>query len=110
MLELSTLQAGTADALLHEEHGVCVRDWTGPTGGVGVRAYVGSAWSWMVLDGVATYRFRRGSNRVEAIPVEQATPAMVEDYYRRHILPLVMQANGLEVLHASANLYAGGVL
>jgi hypothetical protein len=110
MFELSTVQAATVDALPHDEHAVCVREWTGPTGTFGVRAYVGTAWSWIVLDGVATYRFRPGSNRVEALPEKQASPATVEDYYRRHILPLVMQANGLEVLHASAILYDGGVV
>jgi len=110
MFELSTVQAVAADALPHDEHSVCVREWTGPTGAVGVRAYVGTAWSWIVLDGVATYRFRRGSNKVEALPAKQASPATVEDYYRRHILPLVMQSNGLEVLHASAILCNRGAV
>jgi len=110
MFELSTVDRAADQLFAHEDSAVCVREWTGTTGTVRVRAYVGTTWSWIDWDGVAIYRFRRGSNHVEALPARHAKPKAVEDYYRRHILPLVLQANGFEAVHASAVISDRGVL
>jgi hypothetical protein len=81
---------------------VCVRERIGTTGAVRARAYVGADWNWIEWDGVATFRFSRDAQTIEAVLARGASPRKVQDLFQRHILPLVMQANGIEAIHASA--------
>jgi hypothetical protein len=110
MFSLATVDAGAAGSVAPNETGICVREWISTSGAVQARAFVGGGWNWIVWDGVATYRFRRHSGTVEAFPAEGAHPFTVKDLYRRHILPVVMQANGSEVIHASAVATDRGIL
>ena len=110
MFELSTVDLAADTALEPEQSGVCVREWLGATGAVRARAYVGADWNWIVWDGVATFRFSRDAHTIEAVPAQGADPGKVQDLFRRHILPLVMQANGLEAVHASAVMSNRGVV
>jgi hypothetical protein len=109
MFELSTVDVATAKALSPEPSGVCVREWAGTTGAVRARAYVGAGRNWIVWDGVGTFRFT-SDGKIEALPAKGANLRKVQDLYYRHILPLVMQANGLEAIHASAVTSDRGVL
>ena len=102
MLDLSIVDAAAAGGIEHEPRGVCVRYWTGETGAVRARAYVGPVWNSIVWDGIGTFRFRPDTSTIEVFPAPGAAPEKIRDLYRRHILPLVMQANGCEAIHASA--------
>lgn len=62
------------------------------------------------LLGVATYRAARGSARIVAEPIPGATEAAVLDGFARQALPLLLQMQGLECLHASAILTDAGVV
>ena len=83
------------------------RDGSGRIGALGERR--GSR-SWMHLLRVATYEFAPGSPEVVAHAVDGASDAVVVDQYYRTVLPMVLQARGHEVLHASAVLSAAGVV
>jgi hypothetical protein len=64
---------------------------------------------WMLLPGVGVYVF--GSDAaVEAFPDEAVRPEVVEDGFRRIVLPMALQVLGREVLHASAVLHPAGVV
>jgi hypothetical protein len=69
-----------------------------------VCAYVYSHEDEHLLDfpGIARFRFRNGSEDTAAIRAPSATPDLVLDTYRRIVLPMRLQQQGTEVLHASA--------
>jgi hypothetical protein len=110
MLDLSIVDAAAAGGIEDEPGGVCVRCWTGETGAVRARAYVGPVWNSIVWDGIGTFRFRPDTSTIEVLPASGTAPEKVRDLYRRHILPLVMQANGCEAIHASAVMVGQSVV
>ena len=63
---------------------------------------------WLTIPGVATYRFA-DTGDVEATS-DGAGPVEIEDAFVRSVLPLVVQARGTQVLHASAIAAPGGVV
>jgi hypothetical protein len=56
---------------------------------------------WMRLPGVASFHFRADSDVVGAFPEDRAAESLVEDAFRRAVLPMALQVLGREVLHAS---------
>ena len=67
----------------------------------------GASWredgTWIVqLGDAARFRFEPGGETVEAIARPGLTDGVLEDQWLRQVLPLVVQAAGTEVLHASA--------
>jgi hypothetical protein len=64
----------------------------------------------MELPGLVTFRFDHAGGPVAALPCPGVGPGSVEEAYRHSALPLVLQALGGEVLHASAVLTARGVV
>jgi hypothetical protein len=64
---------------------------------------------WFHMPGLASFRFR-ATGDVVALDRRGAAEARIRDAYRRSVLPLVLQARGLEVLHASAVQTHRGVL
>lgn len=58
--------------------------------------------AWIHVYGTATYVLRPGSDRIVAVPEAGADKAEIADRWHRLALPLLLQAAGLEVLHASA--------
>ena len=64
---------------------------------------------WMDLPGLATFYFD-GDGRVAAVPRPGVAAQSVVDAYRHSALPLVLQALGKEVLHASAVVIDRGVV
>jgi hypothetical protein len=56
----------------------------------------------LYLPRIATYRFARGSDVVEAVPDPAAALDVVEDAYYRHVLPLALHFHGYHVVHGSA--------
>src|SRR5687768_1434952 len=68
----------------------------------------GEGW-WLHMPGLASFRFT-DTGDVVAVDRRGAAEARIRDAYQRSVLPLVLQARGLEVLHASAILTHRGVL
>jgi hypothetical protein len=64
----------------------------------------------MHFPGLATFRFDGTVGEITAIAASSARADLIEDAYRRTVLPLALQASGLEVLHASAVLTPRGVV
>lgn len=65
---------------------------------------------WIHVDGRGAFRFARDGGGVTAMPASDVDIALVEDTFRRIILPLALQAQGREVLHASAVRTPAGVI
>jgi hypothetical protein len=65
---------------------------------------------WVDFPGVATFAFTADPSAVRAIAHAGASSDEVIDTYRRHLVPVLLQALGREVLHASAVLAPGGVV
>lgn len=65
---------------------------------------------WLEVPGAATFRYLPGDTEIVAIPDSAAAEELVEDAYLNLALPLAIQLCGLEALHASAALLAGGVV
>jgi hypothetical protein len=65
--------------------------------------YTADGVHWIHLPGVpASFRFTSSGDGVEAIAAEDTSIDLVEDAYRRRVLPFALQAQGRELLHASA--------
>jgi hypothetical protein len=65
---------------------------------------------WVHVPGVGAFRFTSGREHVAALSLPSASPELVLDAYRRTVLPLLLQASGREVLHASAVRMPAGVV
>ena len=65
---------------------------------------------WVHVPGLGAFSFARDANGISAFPDAGADPALIEDTYRRTVLPLALQALGQEVLHASAVNAPAGVI
>ena len=76
--------------------------WLDAKGGVFAYCRVRGDVSSILLPGVATFRFAPDGDAVLAEPDPSVAPETVPATYDRHVLPLVLQALGTEVLHASA--------
>jgi hypothetical protein len=61
------------------------------------------------VPGVAGFSFGAPSESVTAYPLTSVRPEVIEETYCRWVLPMVLQACGTEVLHASA-VQTGGVV
>ncbi|HEY3106524.1 MAG TPA: hypothetical protein VGJ49_06980 [Gaiellaceae bacterium] len=62
------------------------------------------------LDGVARFVFGSEGPDVRVAPAPGVANDVVEEYFRRWILPVVVQTRGLEVVHASAVVSPRGVV
>lgn len=88
-----------------------MQTWTDLADVVCAYAYAGEGWWAMELPQLATFKLdasARSTIRVFARP--GADRAMIEDLYRRSVVPLFMQALGRETMHASAVSGSRGVL
>jgi len=65
---------------------------------------------WVHVPGRGAFSFPRQAGDVTAVPEPGVTGELVEDTFRRIILPLALQAQGHEVLHASAVRTDAGVV
>jgi len=87
-----------------------VEVWRGAGGAVVAYGMIRDGQHWIDMPGVAWFRFERSGSRVIARPHRSAVPGLVEDAYCRAVLPLVLQVQGTEVLHASAVRSPQGVV
>jgi len=65
---------------------------------------------WIDMPGVARFCFAGAGSDVKAHPHPGARAELVRDAYRRAVLPMVVQARGMEVLHASAAVTDTGIV
>jgi hypothetical protein len=65
---------------------------------------------WIDMPSVARFCFEGAGSDVKAHPYPGARAEVVRDAYRRAVLPMVVQARGMEVLHASAVVTDTGVV
>jgi hypothetical protein len=86
-----------------------VRRWAGNPE-LELFGYSAGAHSWIHVPDHATFRFGRGTSRVDAFAAAGADPSALRDLYERSVLPLVLQAEGHQVLHASAVRDGGNVI
>lgn len=59
---------------------------------------------------LATYTFRRASENVNVIPEAGVSVHLIRDNYFRNVLPMLLQLEGFEVLHASAVKLRTGIV
>jgi hypothetical protein len=76
--------------------------------GLELRGFRGGGHSWLELPGVATFRFD-GEGAAVAF-ADGGSQEEIADAWVRSVLPLVVQARGVQVLHASAVAAPGGVI
>ena len=110
MLRLEVVSEMAAARLRMDLAGTRVQVWRDVAGSVCASGYVGDAVSWMEWPRLATYAFANGSDTVKAIGEPDVAVARIQDVYFRSVLPLVLQATGREVLHASAVVTASGIM
>jgi hypothetical protein len=60
--------------------------------------------------GLATFAYLPGANEVRVAPDANTPRSVVEDLFRTAALPLLLQAEGYEAIHASAVQMPGGVV
>src|SRR5262245_38103593 len=84
--------------------------WRDAAGGVGTHSLPADERYWMDLPGLATFSFDERSDRVVAAPYPGIARDTVAELYWHSALPLVVQARGGEVLHASAVVMPHGVV
>ena len=60
--------------------------------------------------GVATFHFDKGRDFVTAVPCKPVRADLIQETFRHSVLPLALQASGLEAIHASAVLTPLGVV
>ena len=84
--------------------------WRDAAGGVVAYARASGERYWMDLPGLATFCFDERSDHVVAAPHPGIAPDAVAEVYWHAALPLVVQARGGEVLHASGVLTSRGVV
>jgi len=65
---------------------------------------------WLHLPGVATFSFSDENAQITATADASAARGRIVDAYYRTVLPLALQARGIEVLHASAVRMDGGIV
>src|SRR5690348_15445299 len=99
MLKLRVERAAAPDAPSLADNGV--EKWLDNDGAVA--AYGGSADGrhWMVLPRVGSFWFSDERDEVAAYPDTDVSDPVVEDSFRRIVLPMALQVKGLQVLHAS---------
>ncbi len=84
-------------------------EWRDARGRVTARGRLHTRGVWMELVSIGHY-FWAGDDTAVAIPAPETSDDQVTDYFARAVLPLLLQVQGLQSLHASAVTAAGGVV
>ncbi len=87
-----------------------VNVWRNKRGGVVATGVSEGGVHWMHWPYLAAYRFTPGDHSITAYPAANAPLDVLEDTYRRSVVPMALQALGFEALHASASLSPAGVV
>ena len=92
-----------------DEAGSPVQVWRDEQGTMLASCYALDGQRRVDVPGVAGFSFGAPSESVTAYPLTSVRPEVIEETYCRWVLPMVLQACGTEVLHASA-VQTGGVV
>ena len=84
--------------------------WRNRRGGVVASGFRHGGQYWMHWPYLATFGFSLDDSFITAFPEVAAPVDLIWDTYRRSVLPMALQAMGLEALHASAVLASSGVI
>jgi hypothetical protein len=87
-----------------------VNVWRNKRGGIVATGFTEGGVHWMHWPYLAVYRFAPGDPSITAYPAPNAPLDVLEDTYRRSVVPMALQALGYEALHASASLMPSGVV
>jgi hypothetical protein len=87
-----------------------VNVWRNKRGGIVATGFTEGGVHWMHWPYLAAYRFAPGDPAITAYPAANAPLDVLEDTYRRSVVPMALQALGYEALHASATLMPSGVV
>jgi hypothetical protein len=82
-------------------------------GSIWAYSYANGTERWMYLPGIASFRFGSRGDEAFVVPDPGTDPISldaIEDTYQRAVLPMALQAQGDEVLHASAVITEKGVV
>jgi len=107
---LEIVAARRASSSLRAPRSTHPTTWRDAAGGVFAYARASGERFWMDLPGVATFCFDERSDHVVAAPHPGIGADAVAELYWHSALPLVVQARGGEVLHASGVLMPRGVV
>jgi hypothetical protein len=102
--------AGTAPPAAPPPERPGVHVWRNKRGGVVATGFTEGGVHWMHWPYLAAYRFAPGESTITAYPAANAPLDVLEDTYRRSVVPMALQALGYEALHASASLVPAGVV
>jgi hypothetical protein len=86
-----------------------VQTWLGPDGGIFSHCSIAEGAFRIDLPMGVSFFFNLEGNEVSAVPSSPVPHPWLLDAYRRCVLPMVLQAQGMELLHASAILASDGV-
>jgi hypothetical protein len=86
-----------------------VEVWKG-NDGYEAYGYAARGYFWVQLPGVGVFRFRKDDRTVVAVSETGVPEPIIDDAYRRNVLPLILSLRGYEVLHASAVSTPDGIL
>lgn len=109
MLSLSIAPADVSGRSVPGPHAAGVVVWRHVDGELVAHGGTDEQGPWMHVAGVGTFALGPGES-VVAYPEPSASQALVEDAFRRTVLPMALQVRGQEVLHASAVLSPRGVV
>ena len=102
--------AGAVPALPPAPDRPGVHVWRNARGGIVATGFTEGGAHWMHWPYLAAYRFAPGDPSITAYPAANAPLDVLEDTYRRSVVPMALQALGYEALHASASLMPSGVV
>jgi hypothetical protein len=100
----------TAPPALPSDGSPSVQEWRLSDGTIWAYGHVIDGERWLHLPGIASYHLPEGHGAVTAFPASGASDETVRDSYRRIVVPISFQAQGGEVVHASAVRFDGGVV
>jgi hypothetical protein len=110
MLDLTIAPAGIVAPPAPDESDPATTVWRDDEGTIVARGSVREGRHWIHVPHLGAFAFAAAEREVTAIPDPGADPAIVDDAFRRMVLPLALQARGFEVLHASAVRTRAGVV
>jgi hypothetical protein len=89
---------------------LAIQTWPDIHGDVFAHCYTQEDTDWIELPGLATFVLSRGQHEVTVYFHPRLPDDLIHETYLRAVLPLVLQANGTEVLHSSAVSMPQGTL
>jgi hypothetical protein len=110
LLELRISSAEREMRLRPEVVDTEVDTWRDHDGDIVAQGYTAAGHHWLHFPDFATYRFCTRPSAVTVMPEATTSTDALHDWHRRTVLPLALQALGLESLHASGVVVPEGVI